>query len=136
MSVKQTRKQSTHRQELENRILRAAEACFAQQGFAGTTMDKVAEISGISKQNLIYYFPSKDSLYRQVLEHILNLWLEKMSFGTHEISDPEVLIRHYISEKLVLSRQYPDASKVFAREDHEWGTRDRINFSHTVKTAL
>lgn len=116
MSVKPQRKLSPHRQEVENRILRAAETCFAQQGFAGTTMDKVAALAGMSKQNLIYYFASKEVLYRQVLEHILDLWLETMSFNPKDVSDPETVIRHYITGKLALSRQYPDASKVFAHE--------------------
>ncbi len=110
------RKSSHQRQETESRILRAAEHCFAAQGFHGTTMDKLAAVSGMSKQNLIYYFPSKEVLYKRVLQHILDLWLESMSFKESDIVDPAATIATYIRGKFLISQKYPDASKVFAHE--------------------
>ena len=41
----------------------------------GTSTDKVAERAGVSKTNLLYYFPSKEALYIAVLKEILDVWL-------------------------------------------------------------
>ncbi|MGB0941487.1 MAG: TetR/AcrR family transcriptional regulator [Marinomonas sp.] len=116
MIMKTPRKPSSNRVLLENRILRAAEKAFATKGFSGTSMESVADSAGISKQNLIYYFSSKEALYHKVLQVILDLWVEKMVFSDDEDASPKQVIESYIIEKLALSRDYPDASKVFAHE--------------------
>lgn len=79
-------------------------------------MERIAEISKISKQNLIYYFPNKDLLYRKVLEEILDIWIEKLSFLENHGDTPEEVIRSYVREKMQISRLYPNGSKVFAHE--------------------
>jgi TetR/AcrR family transcriptional regulator len=40
-------------------ILEAALDVFSQHGFRGATLDQIAEGAGLSKPNLLYYFPSK-----------------------------------------------------------------------------
>jgi AcrR family transcriptional regulator len=50
------------------RILDAAEARFAEQGFAGTTLRDVAADVGIRNPSLYNHFESKDELYAAVLE--------------------------------------------------------------------
>ncbi|WP_026960275.1 MULTISPECIES: TetR family transcriptional regulator C-terminal domain-containing protein [Aliagarivorans] len=102
--------------ETEERILRAAESSFAQSGFRGTTMEQIASAAGMSKQNMIYYYPSKEAIYHAVLKHILDLWLEHMQFEARGNETPKEIIESYIMGKLEMARDYPDASKVFALE--------------------
>ena len=52
------------RQANEARILQAAEHVFAGAGYAGATMAMIAELAGLPKANLHYYFGSKQDLYR------------------------------------------------------------------------
>ncbi|MCK8228751.1 TetR family transcriptional regulator, partial [Erwinia amylovora] len=54
-------------------ILAAALEFFSQYGIHGTTLDKVAERAGVSKTNLLYYFPSKEELYIAVLKDLLDV---------------------------------------------------------------
>ena len=105
-----------NREVLESRILRSAEIIFAAKGFSGASMERIAEISKISKQNLIYYFPNKDLLYKRVLKEILDIWIEKLSLLENDGATPEDVIRGYVREKMQLSRLYPNGSKVFAHE--------------------
>ncbi|MFB9134553.1 TetR/AcrR family transcriptional regulator [Vibrio olivae] len=107
---------SANRIAMEQRILRGAEQVFAEFGYRGASMDRIAKQIGISKQNVIYYFSSKEILYRTVLQNIVNLWLESMSFSDDQSRSPETVIANYIRGKLKLSQDYPDASKVFAQE--------------------
>jgi TetR/AcrR family transcriptional regulator len=103
------------RQANEALILSAAEKVFARAGFGGATMAAIAEASGLPKANLHYYFGSKEVLYREVLARILNDWL----VPTHGITleaDPKSALAQYIRDKMELSAQRPDGSKVFANE--------------------
>ncbi len=103
------------RQSNERIILAAAESVFARAGFSGATMAAIANASGLPKANVHYYFGSKDTLYRAVLARILNDWL----LPTHGITidaDPRTALECYIREKMALSVQRPDGSKVFANE--------------------
>ncbi|MDZ7920226.1 TetR/AcrR family transcriptional regulator [Rhodoferax sp.] len=96
-------------------ILSAAEKVFARAGFGGATMAAIAEASGLPKANLHYYFGSKEVLYREVLARILNDWLVP-THGITTDADPKTALTQYIRDKMELSAQRPDGSKVFANE--------------------
>jgi len=68
-------KPRTTRAQLEHDILDAAKKLFAQRGYGGVSLDHIAKAVGASKQNLLYYFPSKEALYRRVLHGVLDVWL-------------------------------------------------------------
>ncbi len=48
-------------------ILAAAQKRFARFGFAKVTMDEIAQDLGIGKASLYYYFPTKESIIREVI---------------------------------------------------------------------
>ncbi|WP_286238057.1 TetR family transcriptional regulator C-terminal domain-containing protein [Neptuniibacter halophilus] len=114
--VKKPRRRSRIREAHEEGILRAAEDLFSANGYNGTAIETIAERAGMSKQNLLYYFPSKEVLYQRVLENILNLWVDKMQLLEQQGKDPAEMVRNYIRGKVELSRTNPNASKVFAIE--------------------
>ena len=78
VSGSKTVKVSEARERLEQDILAAAKRLFAQRGFGGVSLDHIAREVGASKQNLLYYFPSKEELYRRVLHGVLDVWLSYM----------------------------------------------------------
>jgi len=51
----------------QRQIADAARSLFLAQGYAGTSMDAVAGLAGVSKQTLYRYFPSKTDLLIAVL---------------------------------------------------------------------
>lgn len=57
--------------DVRSRILDAAEAVFAERGYAGAATREIAERAGIGKRMLFYYFPTKDAVYRATLERIV-----------------------------------------------------------------
>lgn len=109
-------RRSANRRVLEQKILDAAEIIFAEQGFNGASIEAIAEKAELSKQNMLYYFPSKESLYQNVLKHILDLWIEKMALMEQAGDTPAVMLENYIRGKLEISRVRPYGSKVFANE--------------------
>ncbi|NIF20622.1 HTH-type transcriptional regulator RutR [Candidatus Pantoea multigeneris] len=96
-------------------ILQAALSFFSQFGIHGTSLDKVAERADVSKTNLLYYFPSKEALYVAVLKEILDIWLAPLRALRHD-HQPLVAIRNYIELKLEVSRDHPEASRLFCLE--------------------
>ena len=109
-------KVSVAREMLEQDILNAAKRLFAQRGYGGVSLDHIAKAVGASKQNLLYYFPSKEELYRRVLHGVLDVWLSYMDALSQRPDDPEQAIREYIAGKLRFSREHPDDSRVYANE--------------------
>lgn len=51
-------------------ILGAAEAIFAERGFAATRLEDVAERVGIRRASIVYYFKDKRELYDAVLDEV------------------------------------------------------------------
>ncbi len=96
-------------------ILDAALEVFSAQGFRGATVDQIASEAGLSKPNLLYYFPSKEAMYDAVLSQLLDTWLDPLRTLDPE-GDPLEEILSYVRLKLEMSRDYPRESRLFANE--------------------
>ena len=96
-------------------ILQAASQEFADKGFAAAKTSDIADKAGLPKPNVYYYFKSKENLYREVLESVIERLLQA-SLPFDEDGHPERVLRDYIRTKIAISRDLPYASKVFASE--------------------
>ncbi|CAE6936840.1 Transcriptional regulator, TetR family [Ectopseudomonas oleovorans] len=96
-------------------ILRAASEEFADKGFAATKTSDIAAKAGLPKPNVYYYFKSKENLYREVLESIVDPLLAA-SAPFNQPGHPSEVLTAYIRSKIRISRELPHASKVFASE--------------------
>lgn len=103
------------RQQNEALILRAAEKVFAEAGFGGATMQLIADMAGLPKANLHYYFATKEDLYRRVVQEIFEIWL-KAAESMDDAPGPAEGIGAYIEAKMEISRRHPVGSKVWAYE--------------------
>lgn len=107
----QTRIQAANRET----ILQAALPIFAAYGFRGSTIDQIAQRAGMSKPNLLYYFRRKEDIYEAVLQRTLTQWLSPLRTLERD-GDPETELRAYIEDKLRMSFEQPEASRLFANE--------------------
>lgn len=96
-------------------ILEAGTEVFSQHGFRGATLDQIAEVAGLSKPNLLYYFPSKDAIYLALLDRLLEAWLDPLRHMNPK-GEPVAEILAYVNRKLDLARDYPRESRLFATE--------------------
>lgn len=96
-------------------VLHAALGLFSRYGLHGTSVDQVAARAGVSKSNLLYYFANKEELYVCVLRDLLEVWLAPLREFSAE-QDPQRVIGDYIRRKLAVSRDSPDASRLFCLE--------------------
>ena len=103
------------RAQNEALILRAAEKVFAEAGFGGATMQLIADVAGLPKANLHYYFATKEELYRRVVQDIFEIWLQAAR-SMDDARGPIEGIGAYIDAKMEISRRHADGSKVWASE--------------------
>lgn len=96
-------------------ILEAALEVFSTYGFRGSTLDQIAAEAGLSKPNLLYYYPSKEAIHVELLSGLLDVWLAPLRQMTAE-GDPRREIMGYMRRKLEMSREMPRESRLFANE--------------------
>ena len=109
-------KPMTRIQERNSRaILEAGLDVFSAHGFRGATLDQIAEAAGLSKPNLLYYFPSKDAIYLSLLEQLLHTWLDPLR-AMDPKGEPVTEVLAYVRRKIELARDFPRESRLFANE--------------------
>ena len=108
---------ATSRIQARNRevILEAALEVFSQAGFRGATLDEIASRAGLSKPNLLYYFPSKEAVHSALLTQLLETWLDPLR-AMDPAGEPLAEIKSYAHRKLELARDFPRESRLFANE--------------------
>ena len=110
-----TKRRTRIQEEKEEAILEAALEVFASHGFRGSTIDQIADQAGMSKPNLLYYFPTKEAVHRLLIDRILDTWLDPLR-EIDEAGEPLSEIKSYIRRKLEMARDYPRESRLFANE--------------------
>jgi TetR/AcrR family transcriptional regulator len=96
-------------------ILEAALEVFSTHGFAGATLDRIAETAGLSKPNLLYYFGSKEAIHRALISETLDTWLAPLR-ALDPGGEPVDEIVAYVLRKLEMARAFPRESRFFAHE--------------------
>jgi len=96
-------------------ILDAALEVFSAHGFRGATLDQIAGAAGLSKPNLLYYFPSKEAIHIALLSGLMDTWLAPLRRLDPD-GDPVEEIVAYVLGKLEMARDYPRESRLFANE--------------------
>ena len=116
MSDAQPVKKSS-RIQLRNRnlILDAALEVFSNHGYRGATLDQIAEASGLSKPNILYYFAGKQDIHVTLLNQLMDPWLDPLRAMNPEGEPLEEVLR-YVRKKLEMAREFPRESRLFANE--------------------
>jgi TetR/AcrR family transcriptional regulator len=99
---------SVHRRHTE--ILAAAQSLFARYGQAKVTMEEIAADVGLGKASLYYYFPTKEDLFRAVIEHEQELFLERLEPVVRLEASTAVKLREYMTRRMQYFRDYINLS--------------------------
>lgn len=113
----QTSAKKPSRIQLRNRklILEAALDVFSQHGYRGATLDQIADASGLSKPNILYYFEGKEAIHVTLLNQLMDTWLAPMQ-EIDPNGEPLEEIMRYVHRKVEMSFEYPRESRLFANE--------------------
>lgn len=118
--------------ELRASILASGEALFAEAGYQGATMARIAERAGMATGNLYRYFPNKDALFDSVITdefatrfmRLLNARMKSLvraeqltELDAKAQRDAEELLRFWIDERLkvviILDRAHGSRREAF-----------------------
>lgn len=104
------------RRNNSKQILDAAEKVFSVHGLSGTRIEDIARACGLPKANVLYYFSTKEKLYKATLERVLEHWLANAELHLSAEQDPAQGLRQYVLSKMAFSQKHPAASRLFMHE--------------------
>ena len=133
--MSQTKPRTRIQEKNRAAILEAALDVFSQAGFRGATLDQIARAAGLSKPNLLYYFPSKEAIHNALLEGLLVSWLEPLR-ALDPAGEPIEEILGYVLRKLDMARTLPRESRLFANEIVQGAPRIMGEIEGSLKTLV
>jgi AcrR family transcriptional regulator len=105
----------------QDSILDAAERLFARQGFAATTIKQIGKEAAVNPALLYYYYDSKETLYRAMLQRILGQLLTRGTEGIEGAASHAERIRAFVRAQARLLGEHPHFPQLLVRElvDHK-----------------
>ena len=97
-------------------ILRAAEDLFAERGLAGTRLEDVAEVVGIRRASIVYYFRDKPDLYDAVLADVLGGFYERLEAALTTANTLSAAIESAVSAWVDYIAARPSLARLLLRE--------------------
>jgi TetR/AcrR family transcriptional regulator len=94
--------------ERREQLIAEAIRLFGQRGYEAATLDAVAEAAGVRKQSLLYYFPTKESLFDACVDDLsgrVSQILERALEDIEEDADPIPKVIHAIFK---LAQEQPE----------------------------
>jgi AcrR family transcriptional regulator len=98
------------------RILDAAEALFAKQGYAAATLRDVAARVGLRTPSLYNHFPNKESLYAAVLERGISPVLDVLTEVVEARDRSDRDVRQIVERTMALVGQHPNLPRLIQHE--------------------
>jgi TetR/AcrR family transcriptional regulator len=89
----------------EELILQAAQHRFAAYGYSKVTMDEIAEDIGMAKASLYYYFPTKEIIFRSVVQHEQEEFLSRIQTVIEDKCSASKKYLEYIRLRIKLTEQ-------------------------------
>jgi AcrR family transcriptional regulator len=101
---------------VRGRILEAAAAAFAEEGFAGARVDEIARRAGVNKATLYYQVGEKAELYETVLLTVIDRAAAAVTQAVADAPTPEERLRRVIATMVDLADSEPHFPRLLLRE--------------------
>ena len=115
---------SDHEAQRRLALLKATFREVAEKGFSGVTLESIAQRAGVSKGVTLYYFPSKEDLFRQLFGWLIDSIQQRMREAVAAADDPVEKIRALValifpspSKNRAFFRAYIDFCGLAARRE-------------------
>ena len=105
----------------EEKILHAAMQVFVEKGRHGARMQEIADLAGVNKAMLHYYFRSKDNLYAMIFRAVLQRYAQQFQLSIEASDGIETILRSFIDGFTEMLSHNPRLPMFIARELSEGG---------------
>jgi TetR/AcrR family transcriptional regulator len=122
-----------------DRILSAAALEFAERGYAGARVDRIARRARVNKAMLYYHFGSKQALYRALLRQIFSRAAGRLQAIATSEAAPDRKIERVIGEMAAFMAEHAFFPAIMLREIAEGGShldRDTLEALAGVPLAV
>lgn len=122
-----------------DRVLEAASDLFYERGFAGTTMQAVAERLEVTKPFIYSYFKDKNALLVEIYERATEPLMQALDGTLKQRGAPKAQLAEFISSFARLNMQYRKVSTIFLREEThlpEQAQKKLRDFEHSFDDKL
>ena len=120
----------------KQRILDCAEHHFAEHGFQGGSLSAIARTCGIQNPGLLHHFPSKELLYRAVLELQAADLTERLHCGFAKAKNPEQRLQAFVLLQVEWMHARPSGFRLITRELLDNSERIGIAQQRPLETFL
>jgi AcrR family transcriptional regulator len=111
-SISQTQRDLKLESEKAQRIVAAMRQSVGTSGAAGATFDRVAQLAGVSRGLLHYYFGSKERLLVEVMRHDTELRIEALERNLAPADTLEDVVEVLVSQVRAFLAEHPAAQAV------------------------
>ena len=111
-SISQTQRDLKLESEKAQRIVAAMRQSVGTSGAAGATFDRVAQLAGVSRGLLHYYFGSKERLLVEVMRHDTELRIEALERNLAPADTLEAVVEVLVSQLRAFLAEDPAAQAV------------------------
>ena len=94
----------------------AATQLFASVGYEGASLQAIAERVGVTKQTLLYHYPSKEALRRAVLEHVFAHFRQRLPQMLQAVTSGHGRFEALTRELMEFFEADPDRARLILRE--------------------
>jgi AcrR family transcriptional regulator len=134
--------------DTRTRILEAAVACLAEDGYAAATTSRIQERAGVSRGSLLHQFPAKDDLLIAAVQHLASARTADLEGQSHRTEgDIDAAIEALWDtlhgplfsatvELWVAARHSPDLAAALAPHEHELGRTIRAQVAELFGARL
>ncbi|MBO2010252.1 TetR/AcrR family transcriptional regulator [Hymenobacter negativus] len=110
-------------------ILTLASAVFYQKGFSGARMQEIADLAGINKAMLHYYFKSKEQLFDMVFQQALGQFLGGIAQVLSGTAPLQTKIEQYVAYTTTALMETPALAAFIMHELQQHPERLSAQFS-------
>ena len=118
------------------RILDAAERLFATRGFSATTIKMIAAESRQNSALIYYYYDSKATLYRHILERVVGKISSEAAIRIGPTPSPETVITAVVESQVAVFAANPHLPVLLARELIDWKAAHAEPAIRSLSTGL